>query len=480
MSAINILFITSESDPFIKVGGLGDVSYALPKALKKIGVNIKVILPNHGTIKNKFKKEMKFVSSFSVPVGWRDQKASLFYLKYNNIDFYFIDNEYYFKRHIPYGNYDDGEIFSFFSRATLESIKYIPNFKPNILHCNDWHTAIIPVLLKEFYSHLNLYKNIKTIFTIHNLKYQGVFNPTVLQDLLGLNNSYFSEDKLKFYDNISFMKGGLNYSDIITTVSDSYAKEIMYPFFGENLDGLIYHLKDKIFGIINGIDYSLYNPRNDSYISNTYGITNYLEKVKNKTSLQKKLNLPINENVFVIGLVSRLVSQKGLDLIKRVLDEILNLNIQFIILGSGDLQYEDLFSYYSQIYPDKLSANITFSSSLAKEIYAGCDLFLMPSLFEPCGIGQLIAMRYGTVPLVRSVGGLKDTVFPFDKTTKKGNGFTFHSYNAHDMLSSIENAYNLYYTDKKSWNILIKSCMRFNCNWNESAKKYKSLYSSLI
>lgn len=480
MCAINILFITSESDPFIKVGGLGDVSYALPKALKKIGVNIKVILPNHGTIKHEFKKEMKFISSFSVPVGWRDQKASLFYLKYNNIDFYFIDNEYYFKRHIPYGNYDDGEIFSFFSRATLESIKYIPNFKPNILHCNDWHTAIIPVLLKEFYSHLNLYKNIKTIFTIHNLKYQGVFNPTVLQDLLGLNSSYFSEDKLKFYDNISFMKGGLNYSDIITTVSDSYAKEIMYPFFGENLDGLIYHLKDKIFGIINGIDYSLYNPRNDPHISNTYGITNYLDKVKNKISLQKKLNLPVNKNIFVIGLVSRLVSQKGLDLIKRVLDEILNLNIQFIILGSGDLQYEDLFSYYSQIYPDKLSSNITFSSSLAKEIYAGCDLFLMPSLFEPCGIGQLIAMRYGTVPLVRSVGGLKDTVFPFDKTTKKGNGFTFHSYNAHDMLSSIESAYNLYYTDKKSWNILIKSCMRFNCNWNESAKKYKSLYSSLI
>lgn len=480
MSAINLLFITSEADPFLKVGGLGDVSYALPKALKKIGVNTKVILPNHGKISKFFKDQMLLIASFNVPVGWRNQKASLFYLNYNNLDFYFLDNDYYFQRHEPYGNYDDGEIFSFFSRGVLEAIKYIPDFIPDILHCNDWHTAIIPVLLKEFYIENPLFSNIKTVFTIHNLKYQGIFNPNILKDLLDLNSSYYSEDKLKFYDNISFMKGGLIYSDIITTVSESYSKEITYPFFGENLNGLISHLKDKIFGIVNGIDYNLFDPRKDELIFQKYGLTTLNEKKVNKIKLQEELGLPVDKDVFMIGLVSRLVSQKGLDLIKRVIDEILNLDIQLVILGTGDIQYEDLFSYYSHLFPQKLSANITFSNTLARKIYSASDLFLMPSLFEPCGIGQLIAMRYGTVPLVRNTGGLKDTVTSFNLETLKGTGFIFDNYNAHEMLFAIEKAYNLYYKDKKSWNGLVKSCMRYNCNWKDSAQKYKSLYLSLM
>ncbi len=480
MKNINLLFATSEADPFLKVGGLGDVSHALPKALKKVGVNAKVILPKNGNIPKKFVEKMNFLGSFTVPVGWRNQYAGLFHLEYDGVDFYFIDNEYYFKRHIPYGHYDDGEIFSFFCRGILEAVKHIPNFSPDIIHCNDWHTGMIPVLLKAFYKEDPLLKNTKTVFTIHNLKYQGVFSKDILGELLCLDSSYYSEDKLKFYDGVSFMKGGLIYSDLVTTVSETYAKEITYPFYGEKLNGLIIELGDKVHGIVNGIDYTLYDPRKDDKLYANFGLTNLKKKAINKVELQKRLGLPVDENILMVGLVSRLVSQKGLDLIKWVMDDILNINLQFVVLGTGDVQYQDLFNYYSYINPGKLSANITFSDELARKIYGACDLFLMPSLFEPCGIGQLIAMRYGTIPLVRETGGLKDTVSNFNPDTLGGTGFVFQNYNAHDMLFKLEYVAKVFYEDKKAWTALMRSCMKYNSDWKESAKKYKSLYGGLL
>lgn len=479
MKKFNVLFATSESSPFFKVGGLGDVSYALPKALKKEKVNIKVVLPKNGNIAKKYVDKMEFLGSFNVPVGWRNQYAGLFHLNLDGIDFYFLDNEYYFKRHIPYGHYDDGEIFSYFCRGVLEAIKHIPNFAPHVIHCNDWHTGMIPVLLKAFYKEDPLYKDIKTIYTIHNLKYQGVFNKSVLNDLLGLDDSYFTEDKLKFYDCISFMKGGLIYSDLVTTVSETYAKEITYEFFGEHLDGLIRALGNKVHGIVNGIDTETYNPRKDKNIWVNYGINNFTKKAENKVALQKELNLPVRSDVFMVGIVSRLVNQKGLDLIKRVLDDILKIDLQFVILGTGEVQYEDLFNYYSYLYPDKVSSNITFSEELSRKIYAACDLFLMPSLFEPCGIGQLIAMRYGCAPLVRETGGLKDTVSQFIVEKLTGTGFVFKNYNAHEMLFSLEYAAKLFYENKKGWHALIKNCMKYDSDWKKSAKKYKELIKCL-
>ncbi len=480
MKNINLLFVTSEADPFLKVGGLGDVSHALPKALKKVGVNVRVILPKNGDIPKEFTDKMKLIATFTVPVGWRNQYAGLFHLEFEGINFYFLDNEYYFKRHIPYGHYDDGEIFSFFCRGVLEAIKYIPDFTPDILHCNDWHTGMIPVFLKAFYKNEVKYKNIKTVFTIHNLKYQGVFSKDILSELLGLDDSYFSEDKLKFYDGVSFMKGALIYSDVVTTVSETYAKEITYPFYGERLNGLIIQLGNKVHGIINGIDYSLYDPRKDSKLYENFGLTTLKKKLKNKTELQKRLGLPVDENIMMVGIVTRLVSQKGLDLIKWIMDDILNINLQFVVLGTGETQYQDLFNYYSYTHPDKVSSNITFSDELARKIYAACDVFLMPSLFEPCGIGQLIAMRYGAVPLVRETGGLKDTVTNFDLKTKTGTGFIFQNYNAHDMLFKLEYVAKIFYEDKKAWNALMKSCMKYDADWKESAKKYIALYRGLL
>ena len=475
---MKVLFVASEAAPFLKTGGLADVALSLPKALKKSGIDIRVIMPKYGKISDEYKEKMEHLAEYTVPVGWRNQYCGLEHLKYDGIDFYFMDNEYYFKRNEPYGHFDDGEIFSFFSRGVLESIKYMEDFIPDVIHCNDWHTGMVPVLLDAFYRYDIRFQNIKTIYTIHNLKYQGVFSKVVLSELLGLNDSYFSEDKLKFYDAISFMKGGIIYSDIVTTVSQTYSNEIRTPYFGENLDGLLNSVSYKLYGIVNGIDYDMYNPRKDKDIPKNFGLTTMKNKLVNKLELQKQLGLPQDKDIPVIGLVSRLVSQKGLDLIKGVIEEILNLDMQLVILGTGDQTYEDLFSYYSNIYPEKLSSNIGFSNSLAKLIYSGADMFLMPSLFEPCGIGQLIALRYGTVPIVRETGGLKDTIIPYNKYTNEGNGFSFTNYNAHDMLNVIQLAIETF-KDKKRWTVIQKNGMKSETSWKESAKQYNDLYKKL-
>ncbi|AJA48244.1 glycogen synthase [Clostridium pasteurianum DSM 525 = ATCC 6013] len=477
---MNILFTASECFPFLKTGGLGDVAYALPKALRKIGIDARVILPKYGAMSDYFKNNMHHIQSFDVPVGWRKKFCGLEYIQHDSVPFYFIDNEYYFYREGAYGYYDDAERFAFFSRAVLEAIHYMGDFTPNIIHCNDWQTGMIPVMLKDIFRFSPRHNNIKTIYTIHNLKYQGVFDKNILAELLCLNTGYFHEDALKFYDGISFMKGGIKFSDKVSTVSNSYAGEIQTPFYGEGLDGLLRSKNWDLWGILNGIDFDVYNPAFDKDIFAHYDKNYYGNKYINKSELQKMLNLPVNNNIPIIGIVSRLVDQKGFDLIAYMLEELLQDGIQIVVLGTGDRRYEDIFKYFAYKYPNKLSANITFSNSLAQKIYAGSDMFLMPSLFEPCGIGQLISLRYGTIPIVRETGGLRDTVFSYNDDTGEGNGFTFANYNAQDMLHTIRRAEYFFYNRKDIWNSLILRGMWQDNSWNNSAYKYSELYNSLF
>ncbi|MDP4145539.1 MAG: glycogen synthase GlgA [Bacillota bacterium] len=477
---MKILFATSECHPFMKTGGLGDVAYALPKALRKLGVDVRVIMPKYNDIPEHFKKQMQHIESFTTPVGYRNQFCGLEYLEYDSIPFYFIDNEYYFKRPGAYGYYDDGERFAFFSRGLLQAITYMGDFNPNIIHCNDWQTAVVPPLLKDHYRDYWNYKHIKTVFTIHNLKYQGIFNKRMLGELLCLNEGYYHENAFKFFDAISFMKAGLIFADKISTVSNTYAEEIKTPAYGEKLEGLLSGRDWDLWGIVNGIDYEMFNPKTDKCLFSNFDKYSIKKKTKNKTELQKMLGLPVNENIPMIGMVTRLVSQKGLDLISHVINELLNDGIQLVVLGAGDKEYEDMFKYHAWNRPDKLSANICYSDDLARKIYAASDMFLMPSLFEPCGIGQLIALRYGTLPVVRETGGLKDTVKPYNEFTGEGTGFTFANYNAHEMLAAIRRAEDVYYNNRTQWNNMVKSAMNEDNSWRKSAELYTSLYGSLL
>jgi len=476
---MKVLFVASEAYPFIKTGGLGDVAYALPKALRKMGIDARVIIPKYSGIPLSFRNCMESVASFTVPVGWRNQYCGLQHLTYEGIPYYFVDNQYYFERPEIYGCYDDGERYSYFSKAVLESIKHMGDFVPDIIHCNDWHCGILPALLKDIYSEDEKYSKIKSVFTIHNLKYQGVFPKEVLGGLLNLDDGYDSDDALKFYDAISFMKGGIVFSDAVTTVSETYVAEIQTPFYGEGLDGLLRSQSDKLYGIVNGIDYELYNPILDKKIFYNFDESSLIEKVKNKLKLQYELCFTINENIPMIGIVTRLVKQKGLDLIVEKLQELLSLPVQIVLLGNGDGYYEDIFQYYASIYPSRISTNIIFDEKLAQKIYAASDMFLMPSLFEPCGIGQLIALKYGSIPIVRETGGLKDTITPYNKYTSTGNGFAFTNYDSDELMDTINNALNLY-KDKESWNKLVNNAMTSNNSWENSAKNYIDLYSNLI
>lgn len=475
---MKVLFVASEAYPFIKTGGLGDVAYALPKALRKLGIDARVIIPKYSGIPSSFKNCMENIDSFNVTVGWRNQYCGLKYLTYDEVPYYFIDNEYYFNRPQIYGFYDDGERFSYFSKAILESIKYMGDFTPDIIHCNDWHSGIIPVLLKEHYSEDEKYSKIKSIFTIHNLKYQGVFSKEILGELLNLDEKYFKDETLKFYNDVSFMKGGIIFADAVTTVSNTYAQEVQTPFYGEALEGLLSSKSENLHGIVNGIDYELYNPKVDKMIFYNYDVKNRENKVKNKLKLQQKLNLDVNENIPMIGIVTRLVKQKGLDLIVDKLQELLRLPVQIVLLGNGDRYYEEIFEYYASIYPSHISTNIIFDEGLAQQIYAASDMFLMPSLFEPCGIGQLIALKYGSIPIVRETGGLKDTVMSYNKYTGSGNGFSFINYSSEELLDTINRALELY-NDKVSWDKLVENAMLSNNSWENSAKNYMDLYISL-
>lgn len=476
---MNILYAVSEAYPFIKTGGLGDVAYALPKALKKSGIDIRVILPKYREIPKEYSEKMIKLCEFKVTVGWRNQYCGLYFLEQDGICFYFIDNEYYFNRAKPYGDLDDGEKFTFFSKAILESIKYMEGFVPQVLHCNDWHSAIAIVLLKEHYKDSSIHNKIRTVLTIHNLKYQGVFEKGMLQELLNLGEDYFKEDRLKFYDSISFLKGGIVFADAINTVSLTYAEEIKTEAYGEGLEGLLSSRSSDLYGIINGVDTDINNPKTDKSIFYNYDEDSLDLKLKNKEQLQRKLNLPVNKDIPMLAMVTRLEEQKGLDLLKEVMEDILCENLQFVVLGTGNKKYEDMFQFLAWKYPHKVSVNLYFDSSFAQKIYAGSDIFLMPSKFEPCGIGQLIALRYGSIPVVRETGGLNDTVLSYSEFTGEGNGFTFGGYNAQYMLYTIKRAVEFYW-NKDVWSKLVKTAMKEDYSWNKSAQEYIELYKNVL
>lgn len=474
---MKVLFAASECAPFVKTGGLADVIGSLPKELKNQNIDIRVVLPKYEDIPHEFKEKMTFLKSFSVRLSWRNQYCGVEQLTIDGVTFYFIDNEYYFKRHGLYGHYDEAERFAFFSRAVIEMLPKI-DFQPDIIHCHDWQTGMIPLFLKEHYLFYEFYNHMKTVFTIHNLKYQGIFPSTILGDILALSNEYLVDDKLGFYGQVNYMKAALHYADKLTTVSRTYANEIQMPYYGEHLDGVLRARAYDLVGIVNGIDYQEYNPLTDPHIYVNYR-SSLEKKQQNKVQLQEELGLPVNKAIPMIGIVSRFVEQKGFDLIAHVIHEILQKDVQLVVLGTGEHHYEQLFLHAKYHYPNKVSANITFHEALARKIYAASDLFLMPSKFEPCGIGQLIALRYGTVPIVRETGGLFDTVSPFIEETGEGNGFTFTNYNAHDMLYTIERALNIYHQEKL-WKVVFKNTFKNNYSWQQSAKEYINLYNSIL
>ncbi|MDX8367399.1 glycogen synthase GlgA [Cytobacillus sp. IB215665] len=476
---MKVLFAVSECVPFAKTGGLGDVAGALPKELKQLGTDIRVILPKYGTIPVQYRDKMKKEANITVQVGWRQQYCGIESLEQDGVTFYFIDNEYYFKRDfILYGHYDDGERFSFFCQAVLASLPVL-DFKPDVIHSHDWHTGMISYLLKEKYSKVPFYEKIKTVFTIHNLQYQGVYPKEILPELFGLNEQSFASTSLEFYGNVNFMKAGIVTSNVVTTVSPTYKHEVQTSYYGEKLDGVLRDRKQSLVGILNGIDDQSYDPKNDPYITKNFDRTSIDSKVLNKQHLQEHFSLPVSKKTPIIAMVTRLTQQKGIDLLINIFHELMQEDIQLIVIGSGEHRYESFFNEMVNQYPDKCKAYIGFHEELARVIYAGADLFLMPSLFEPCGLGQLIAMRYGVIPIVRETGGLNDTVESFNEETMTGNGFTFTNYNAHDMLFTIRRALSYYYKTNL-WNKLIIEVMNRDFSWAQSAFKYNQLYADLM
>ena len=477
---MKILFAASECMPFVKTGGLADVIGALPKEIIKTGADISVILPLYRAIGQEVRERLEHVTYFYINLGWRRQYVGIEKLVNDGVTFYFIDNEQYFNRDYIYGKGgDEGERFAFFSKAVLEAISKI-DFVPDILNCHDWQTGLIPVLFKAQYQSLPLYKDIKTVFTIHNLQFQGLYPIHMTEELLSLGDWAYTADNLEFYGQASFIKGGIVFADRVTTVSPTYAEEILSPYYGERLDGLLRSRKPFLSGILNGIDTIEYDPENDALIDYNYTAETFEVKVQNKLALQKELGLNEDANAPVIGIVSRLSSQKGLDLIERVLDGIMATGAQLVVLGMGESKYVDLFGWAQWKYAGRLAACFQMNHGLAHRIYAGCDLFLMPSMFEPCGLSQLISLRYGTLPIVRETGGLRDTVLSYNEFTGEGNGFSFFNYNAHDMLYVIERAVDIYKNKRDVFNMLAVRAMKGEYGWDQSAKKYLALYESIL
>ena len=475
---MRVLFAASEAHPFIKTGGLGDVMGALPKSLAKLGVDVRVVIPKYKNIKDELKQKLQFVKWFTVSVGWRNQYCGIFQYQYKGVIYYFIDNEYYFNRDGLYGYFDDGERFAFFNRAVLEFIKQI-DWQPDLINCNDWQTGMVPVLLNLEYKKDEFYSKIKTVFSIHNLLFKGSFSPKVLPELFGYDYMPLVNGSVELDGSVSFLKGGLNYCDQITTVSNTYAEEIKTPQYGEGLDGFLRSKSYYLMGIVNGIDYEEFNPQDDKLIFKNFNINSIDNKVQNKLSLQRELGLPQKKDTPMIGLISRLTHQKGCDLIVNMIDRLLQRDIQLVILGTGDYWYEETFKNLQYRYPDKVSANIKFDNTLAHKIYAATDMFLMPSLFEPCGLGQLIALRYGSIPIVRETGGLKDTISPYNQYNGVGNGFGFKNFNSNELMQIMEYALTIY-NDKNAWNNIIRQAMNSDNSWEKSAMQYKWLYEGVV
>ncbi len=476
-----ILFAASESVPFIKTGGLADVVGSLPKNFNKDEFDVRVVLPKYACMKEEWKEKLIYKTNFFIDYNWKSRYVGIFETELDGIKIYFIDNEEYFNGPTPYTNNGlwDIERFGFFSKAVLRILPVI-DFKPDVIHCHDWQTGLIPVYLDHIRMAEEYYRGIKTVMTIHNLKFQGVWGTKEVREITGLPDYYFTSDKLEAYNDANLLKGGIVYADKVTTVSDTYAEEIKVPFYGERLDGLMNARSNSLSGIVNGIDYDEYNPETDPWLTANYNVGNFRkEKVKNKVALQKELGLKEDPKVMMIGIVSRLTDQKGFDLIAHVMDELCQDPIQIVVLGTGDEKYENMFRHFAWKYPEKVSANIFYSDALSKKIYGSCDAFLMPSLFEPCGLSQLMSLRFGTLPIVRETGGLKDTVEAYDEYEKTGTGFSFTNYNAHEMMNTVRYAEQIYYDKKRDWNKIIERAMAADFSWENSAKQYEDLYLNI-
>ncbi len=471
---MKVLFATSEAYPFAMSGGLADVSGALPKALRRRFVGCRIVMPLYSQISDEFKNKMTFITNITVPVAWRRQYCGVFEAHLDGVIYYFIDNQYYFKREGLYGHYDDAERYAFFSRALLEILPHI-GFTPDVIHCNDWQTALVPVFLNEFYKQDPFYANIKTVFTIHNIQYQGKYGKELYGDVLGLPEG--RESLVEYDDCVNFMKAAIQCADKVTTVSPTYSREILDPYYSHGLDNILKEFTYKLTGIVNGIDVDVYNPETDPLIYKNFTAETIEGKAFCKSSLQEEMKLPVKENVPLIGMVTRLVKHKGLDLVKHVFEELLKADLQFVILGSGEWEFETFFYEMAQKYSEKVAIKLGFDQRLAHRIYAGADIFLMPSKSEPCGLAQMVALRYGTVPIVRETGGLNDTIT--DSQSGEGNGFTFANFNAHEMQEAVWRAIGGY-NDKKGWDILRNRCMQCDNSWGTSANAYIHLYKEII
>ena len=478
----NILFAASECVPFIKTGGLADVVSSLPKYFDKKKYDVRVVLPKYSCMNQKWKDQLEYMDHFYMNLAGEDRYVGILKYVQDGITFYFIDNEYYFNGFAPY----DGdprwniEKFAFFSKAVL-SILPVIDFRPELIHCHDWQTGLIPVYLDNFRFLGEYYRGIKSVMTIHNLKFQGVWDTSTVRQITGLPEYYFAPDKLEAYRDANLLKGGIVYADKVTTVSQTYAQEIKTPFFGEGLDGLMSARSNDLCGIVNGLDYDEYCPFKDTRIAKRFTVDTFRKnKVSNKLSLQEELGLDKDPKVMMLGIVSRLTDQKGFDLIDYVMDELCQDAVQIVVLGTGEAKYENMFRHFAWKYSNKVSANIFYSEDMSHKIYASADAFLMPSLFEPCGLSQLMSLRYGTLPIVRETGGLKDTVEPYNEFEKTGTGFSFSNYNAHEMLGTIRYAEHIYYDKKRDWNKIVERAMEQDFSWKNSAKQYETLYKELI
>lgn len=475
---MQIVFASAECAPFVKTGGLGDVAGSLPAALVRAGAEVIVMVPKYATIKDEYKAQMEHFADFYVSLGWRNEYCGLEKLEHDGVTYMFVDNERYFARDYPYGFFDDGERFAFFSKAITESLQHLPaDFECDILHCNDWQTALAPVFLREFYQGLPLYDRVKTVFSIHNVAFQGQFSDTVMEDILGVAHIPAAATQLRCDAcSINYMLGALRYADAITTVSPTYASEIQTPEFGEGLDGVLRERSYALQGILNGIDVAAFDPATDKRIAANYTVDDRSGKAVCKAKLQEELGLEVRDDRPLMVMVTRLTRQKGMDLVMYALDRILSGGVQVAVLGTGDRDYEDGLRYFQDKYPGTMAARIEFDPALSQRMYAAADMFLMPSKFEPCGLSQIIAMRYGTLPIVRETGGLKDTVQPYNEFTGEGTGFSFTNFNGDEMGDAVFRAARLFWDNREAWNQLVTQAMSQDFSWTRSADKYLDLY----
>ncbi len=477
---LKILMATSEAVPFAKTGGLGDVAGSLPQALIAEGAKCSVIMPKYSTIPWEFQEKMEHLGEMYVPLAWRSVYCGVEHLVYDGVDFYFLDNEHYFKRDTIYGHFDDGERFAFFSKAICEAIEFFPELQCDVIECNDWQTALVPVFLREFYRESEACNNVKCVFTVHNVKFQGQFGDQLLDDILGVGHIPAAADQLRCDErSINFMKGALCYSDLLTTVSPTYAMELQMPFFGEGLDYMFRRRAGILSGILNGIDQNIWNPETDTFIEDHFSVDNMENKKIAKRKLQEECGLWQDENAPLVVMIGRLTNQKGLGLVRYAMDRIMSDGVQMIVLGTGDADQEEAFRYFQDRYPGQMCARITFDNALSHRMYAGGDILLMPSEFEPCGLSQMIAMRYGTLPVVRETGGLKDSVEPYNQYTGEGTGFSFANMNADEMADCLLGACWLYRDNKEAWYELQKHGMTADWSWSRAAVDYLNLFHSL-